>query len=60
MTAHAFSAFDLCRLYAHVFAFNGASMRVLEKAGYACEAVLRKAATKEGKTVDVYLYAAVR
>ena len=60
VTAHAFSAFDLCRLYAHVFAFNGASMRVLEKAGYACEAVLRKAATKGGKTVDVYLYAAVR
>jgi len=60
MTDYAFATFDLCRLFCGVFPWNGASMRILEKAGYACEAVLRKAAIKDGKTIDVYLYAAVR
>ena len=60
MTEWAFATFDVCRLYCNVFAWNGASMRILEKAGYACEAQLRKAATKDGKTIDVYLYAIVR
>ena len=60
MTEWAFASFDVCRLYCSVFAWNGASMRILEKAGWACEAQLRKAATKDGKTIDVYLYAIVR
>ena len=45
------------RLQAHVFAWNAASMRVLEKAGFAREAVLRCAATKEGQLIDAVLYA---
>ena len=60
MTAWAFATFDVCRLYCSVFAWNGASMRILEKAGWACEAQLRKAATKDGKTIDVYLYARLK
>ena len=60
MTEYAFATFDVCRLYCSVFAWNGASMRILEKAGYSCEALLKRAATKDGKTIDVYLYAAVR
>jgi len=60
VTEHAFATFDLCRFFGYVFAWNPASMRVLEKAGYACEAMLKKAATKDGKTVDAYLYALVR
>jgi [ribosomal protein S5]-alanine N-acetyltransferase len=41
VTAHAFAAHGLLRLYALPFADNRASRRVLEKAGYACEAILR-------------------
>jgi RimJ/RimL family protein N-acetyltransferase len=60
VTEYAFANFDLCRLYACVFEWNPASMRVLEKAGYALEAQLKKAITKDGKTVDGFLYAIVR
>jgi RimJ/RimL family protein N-acetyltransferase len=36
--------------------YNPASMRVLEKAGYVLEAVHRQALTKNGRTLDEYLY----
>ncbi len=57
---YAFANFDLCRLYAHVFDWNGASSRVLEKAGYEFEGRMRKSVTKEGKTADQLMYAMVR
>jgi ribosomal-protein-alanine N-acetyltransferase len=60
VTEYAFANFDFCRLYACVFEWNPASMRVLEKAGYNLEARLKKAVTKEGKTIDEFLYAIVR
>jgi len=60
LTEHAFASFDLCRLQAYVFEGNAASARVLEKAGYVWEARLRKAATKNGRTFDVMVYAMVR
>ena len=60
VTEHAFAKHDLVRLQAHVFEWNTASARVLEKAGYTREARLRKSVTKEGRTVDSYLYALVR
>lgn len=60
LTGHAFARFDLARLYAGVFEGNHASMRVLEKAGYTREARLRKAITKDGRTIDLLLYANVR
>lgn len=47
------------RLEAQVFEWNPASMRVLEKAGFAREAVLRCAATKDGKLISTVLYARV-
>jgi RimJ/RimL family protein N-acetyltransferase len=47
-------------LYAHVFDWNGASSRVLEKAGYAYEGRLRKSVTKEGQTIDQLMYAMIR
>ena len=52
--------FELCRIYANVFAWNTGSVRVLEKAGYAFEGRLRNAAVKDGRVVDDLLYAAVR
>lgn len=60
VTEHAFSTYDLCRLYAHVFEWNPASARVLEKAGYTFEGCLRKSATKAGQTIDRLIYAKLR
>ena len=48
---------ELPLLYATVFASNPASMRVLEKAGYVREAVLRRAMLKDGQVLDAVLYA---
>ncbi len=56
-TAFAFEEFRLRRLYAGVFAWNAASMRVLEKCGYAREGVLRNAILKDGAVADEILYA---
>lgn len=54
---YAFSSYDLCRLFAHVFEWNPGSTRVLEKAGYSFEGRLRKSVTKDGKTIDQLMYA---
>jgi ribosomal-protein-alanine N-acetyltransferase len=59
-TEYAFATFDLCRIYASVFAWNAASARVLEKAGYQFEGRMRCAAVKDGQVVDNLLYATVR
>lgn len=60
VTTYAFRNFDLCRLYAGVFASNPASVRVLEKAGYQFEGRLRKSITKYGQTIDELIYAQVK
>lgn len=60
MTDFAFANFDLCRIYAGVFEWNPASMRVLEKGGYSFEGRLRKSVTKDGQTIDQLLYAVIR
>ena len=57
VTDYAFEHYDLCRLYAHVFEWNIASARVLEKAGYTLEARLKKSVTKDERTIDQLLYA---
>lgn len=56
----AFDNFDIARIYAGVLAWNPASARVLEKAGFQLEARLRQAVTKEGVTMDELLYTFVR
>jgi len=60
MTDHAFANYDICRIYAYVFGWNGASARVLEKAGYTLEGRLRKSVTKDGQTIDNLIYAIIR
>lgn len=60
LSAYAFAHFDLCRLYAVVFAPNIGSARVLEKAGFELEGRLRRSVTKDGQTLDALLYALVR
>ena len=60
VTDRAFADHDLCRVFAHVFDWNPASARVLEKAGYAFEGRMRKSVTKEGQTIDQLMYAMIR
>lgn len=56
----AFEEYKLTRLFALVFAYNTPSIRVLEKAGFECEAVLRRSAIKNGVILDQLMYAKVR
>ena len=47
----------LTRVFAVPFAWNAASCRVLEKAGYVLEARLRRSAIKDGRITDQLQYA---
>ena len=60
LTNYAFETLGLLRLEAHIFARNRASARVLEKAGYRREGLLRKASMKEGEAIDNELFAALK
>ena len=55
---YAFSSGRFRRLEASVFAWNPASMRVLEKVGFVRERVLRNNAFKDGELIDTVIYAA--
>jgi len=57
LTRHAIAAHGLTRVYAVPFEWNPASARVLEKAGFACEARMRRSVVKEGQILDSLLYA---
>jgi len=56
----AFDYYQVTRVYAMVFSHNVASMRVLEKAGFEREGVMRRSAIKNGVILDQVLYAKVR
>lgn len=60
LTERALAAPDLYRVYAFVFAWNKASMRVLEKAGYQREGILIRSGVKDGVLFDQVLYAITR
>ena len=60
VTVEAFKQFEITRLYAVPFADHVASVRVLEKAGYAREGHLRQSAIKDGKIRDQLLFAAYK
>jgi RimJ/RimL family protein N-acetyltransferase len=57
VTKYAIGTHGLNRIYAVPFAWNAASCRVLEKAGYVLEARLRRSAIKDGKVTDQMQYA---
>ena len=57
---HAISQWKLIRITAHVFEFNVASARVLQKCGFQLEGRLRKHHVKDGRPIDSQLYALVR
>jgi len=57
---YGFANFDIARIFAGVLEWNKGSMRVLEKAGFQFEARMRKAVTKDGHTMDDFVYALIR
>ena len=57
LCAYVFKNTDILRIFAEPFAFNQASCRVLEKAGFVLEGTLRQNAIKNGRIVDMKLYA---
>ncbi|MCI8360954.1 MAG: GNAT family N-acetyltransferase [Clostridiales bacterium] len=56
----AFDRFVIDRIYAEPFARNQGSRRVLEKAGFRLEGVMRKGVYKNGETLDYCMYALLR
>lgn len=60
LTEYAFQTHALRRISSVVMAPNAASARVLEKAGYVREGIMRNGAVKNGELLDLLLYAIVR
>jgi RimJ/RimL family protein N-acetyltransferase len=60
VTKYAFDSIGLKRVFAVPFIRNPASVRVLERAGFQREGLMRGSALKNGELLDQYLYAAVR
>ncbi len=58
--AYVFENTDIIRIFAEPFAFNTASCRVLEKAGFQMEGILRSNAVKNGAVQDMKMYALVK
>ncbi|MFQ6607011.1 MAG: GNAT family N-acetyltransferase [Fidelibacterota bacterium] len=56
-TEFAFKHYQLNRIFAEPYTNNAASARILEKAGFTCEAVMKAHAFKDGKILDMYLFA---
>ena len=51
---------DIIRIFAEPFSYNIASCRVLEKAGFRFEGILRSNAMKNGKVVDMRMYSLIK
>ena len=60
LCSYVFSNSDIIRIYAEPFAYNIGSQRVLEKAGFQYEGTLRRNAVKNGKVLDMKMYALIR
>ncbi len=57
---YVFDKSDIIRIYAEPFAYNTASCRVLEKAGFQYEGTLRSNAVKNGKVIDMKMFAVIK
>jgi RimJ/RimL family protein N-acetyltransferase len=60
LTDYSLSKTKFVRLEAPVFAWNPASMRVLDKVGFKKEGVLEKSGFKDGQFIDIAMYAKVK
>lgn len=57
---YVFENSDMIRIYAEPFAYNTASCRVLEKAGFRYEGTLRSNAVKSGNVIDMKMYSLLK
>jgi len=57
---YSFHSFALRRIFASVYSNNLGSARVLEKAGFQFEGIMRQNVIKDGQILDSLLYARVR
>lgn len=55
-----FANTDVLRIYAEPFSYNVGSCRALEKAGFAYEGLMKNNAVKNGRVLDMKLYALTR
>jgi len=53
---YGFKTFKITRIFSRPFSTNPASQRVLEKAGFVCEARLKNAVYKNGEYMDELIY----
>jgi len=60
VTSYGFKKLKLKRIYGYCRTFNKSSARVLEKAGYKLEGILRKNKYLRGKYVDDMVWGKVR
>jgi ribosomal-protein-alanine N-acetyltransferase len=60
ITAYAFESLDIVRIQAGVLSNNPKSMRVMEKAGFVKEGVLKNSIIKKGVILDEHIYAFVK
>ena len=57
---YVFDKSDIIRIYAEPFAYNAASCRVLEKAGFQYECTLRNNAVKNGEIIEMKMYSLLK
>ena len=57
ISEYGFLQLGLERIHSGVFAFNGASRRVLEKSGFNLEGIFKRSILKNGRIWDEYRYA---
>ena len=57
---YVFANSDIIRIYAEPFAYNIASCRALEKAGFQYEGTLRSNAVKNSKVIDMKMYSLLK
>ncbi len=57
---YVFANSDIIRIFAEPFAYNKASCRVLEKAGFQYEGTLRSNAVKKGRVFDMKMYSLIK
>lgn len=60
ITKFGFDKLGFKRIYGYAFPFNKPSMKVLKKAGYKFEGILRKNTKKGNRFIDDHLFAKVR
>lgn len=59
LSEYAFAELGFQRIFAEPYTTNAASARVLDKAGFALEGIMRDSVFKDGRILDQYLYARV-